>query len=129
MRNETAEAKENEEDREEMHPTKGTKAQRQGNSYLEGQRGQELCRNLVVGQQVQGSREERRDKPIKKEEKQVWESMGKVSVKLPASVRITASSTFLLFPPRGSCSPQYTIFPFLLNQVGFHSIMFLNIAS
>lgn len=110
-------------------PPKAQRHKGRATPTLEGQRGQELCRNLVVGQQIQGSREERRDKPIKKEEKRAWESMGKVSIKLPASVRITASSTFLLFPPRGSCSPQYTIFPFLLNQVGFHSIMFLNIAS
>lgn len=83
-----------------------------------------------IGQQKQGSREERRrDKPTKEEEKRGWESMGKVSVKLLASVRITAWSTSPLLPPRGSCSIQYTIFSFLLNQEVFHSFMFLNIAS
>lgn len=102
---------------------KGTKKrQSQGNSYRRRAEGQELCTSLVVGQQIQGGGEgRRRDKTIKKRDGEG--KVGKASLKLPASSRLTASCTFLLLPPRSSSSPQQTIAPFLLNQSGpWHSL-------
>lgn len=85
--------------------------------------GKELCRSLILANKYGKQRREKEGQAYK------GRSKGKVSVKLLASVRITAWSTFLLLPPGGSCSIQYTIFSFLLNQEVFHSFMFLNIAS
>lgn len=112
------------EEREETHPR--PKAQRRGKARatptLEGQRGQELCTSLVVGQQIQGGEKEG---PAYKGRRE-WgrEGGGKPALKLPASFRLATSCTFLLFPPRGSSSPQKTIFLFLLNQEVFHGILF-----
>lgn len=116
MRNETAEAKKGTWKRKEMHPR--PKARRRGKARatptLAGQRGQELCTSLVVGQQIQGGEGEKEGQAYREER---WGGEGgEGQLEASCSSRLTASCTFLLLPPGSSSSPQQTIAPFLLDQ-------------
>lgn len=95
---------------------KGTKKrQSQGNSYLSRAKGAGVMYKSCSWPTNPGRGEgRRRDKPIEKRDGEG--KVGKASLKLPASSRLTASCTFLLLPPGSSSSPQQTIAPFLLDQ-------------